>query len=85
MDSKYNLPINLGNPCEFTMLELASKVIALTGSKSKIKYLTLPKDDPKQRKPDITLAKRILRWQPRVSLDDGLASSLPYFKEKLKI
>jgi len=72
-------PINLGNPGEFTMLELAEKVIELTGSKSKIVYQPLPEDDPKMRQPDITLAKRHLEWQPEVGLEEGLRHTIAYF------
>jgi UDP-glucuronate decarboxylase len=74
-------PINLGNPNEFTILELAKTVIELTGSKSKLEYLPLPSDDPKQRQPDITLAQNILGWQPQVALRDGLNRVIPYFQE----
>lgn len=78
-------PVNLGNPAEFTMLELAEKVIKLTGSKSDLIYLPLPKDDPTQRQPDITLAKKHLNnWQPNVKLDDGLIHTIKYFRELLK-
>ncbi len=73
-------PINIGNPGEFTIKELAEKVIELTNSKSKIIYKDLPKDDPKKRKPDITLAQNILEWAPRVSLDYGLIKTIEYFK-----
>lgn len=73
-------PVNIGNPCEFTMLELAEKVIKLARSKSKIIFLPLPVDDPKQRQPDIGLAKEKLSWQPRVSLDDGLKETIKYFR-----
>jgi len=76
-------PINLGNPGEFTMLELAEKVIALSGSKSKLNYMPLPADDPKQRQPDITLAKKVLNWQPTIALDEGLSKTIAYFKELL--
>lgn len=76
-------PVNLGNPGEFTMLELAEKVVALTHSKSKIVFEPLPKDDPKQRRPDISKAKNILGWQPTVMLDEGLAKTIEYFKTKL--
>lgn len=77
-------PVNLGNPSEFTMLELAEKVIKLTGSKSKLVYLPLPQDDPTQRQPDITLAKKHLNgWQPSVKLDDGLVRTIEYFKTLL--
>ena len=76
-------PINLGNPVEFTMLGLAKLVIELTGSRSEIKFLPLPVDDPKQRQPDIGLALRELHWRPRVSLRDGLARTVAYFDELL--
>jgi UDP-glucuronate decarboxylase len=76
----YNLPINIGNPGEFTILELAEKVIKLTGSKSKIIHEPLPSDDPKQRKPDITKAKKFLDWEPSVNLEDGLKETIRYFK-----
>jgi UDP-glucuronate decarboxylase len=72
-------PINLGNPNEFTMIELAEKVLHLTGGKSKLKFLPLPIDDPKQRQPDIRLAKENLDWQPKVSLEDGLKETITYF------
>ena len=72
-------PINIGNPDEFTIMELAEKVIALTGSGSKIIHKDLPSDDPKQRKPDIQKAKKILGWEPKVSLDEGLKSTIAYF------
>lgn len=73
-------PINLGNPNEFTMLELAEKVILKTGSKSKLKFEALPQDDPKQRQPDISKAKERLGWQPTVSLDEGLDLTIDYFR-----
>ena len=76
-------PINLGNPGEFTMLELAEKIIQLTGSKSKLVFMSLPIDDPKQRLPDITLAKENLGWQPKVNLEDGLKETINYFKKLL--
>lgn len=75
-------PVNTGNPGEFTMLELAEKVIELTHSKSKIVYCPLPGDDPKQRKPDITLAKEKLNWEPKIKLVEGLERTIEYFKEK---
>ncbi len=77
-------PVNLGNPGEFTMLELAEKVLALTGSKSKIVYQPLPQDDPTQRKPVIDLAKKELAWEPKVALDEGLKKTIAYFKEVCK-
>jgi UDP-glucuronate decarboxylase len=73
-------PINLGNPNEFTMLELAEKVLLKTGSKSKLKFEALPQDDPKQRQPDISKAKKRLSWQPKVSLDEGLELTIDYFR-----
>jgi UDP-glucuronate decarboxylase len=76
----YNLPINIGNPGEFTILELAEKVIKLTGSKSKIIHEPLPSDDPKQRKPDISKAKKILNWEPSVNLEEGLKKTIEYFR-----
>jgi len=76
-------PINLGNPNEFTILELARKVVDLTGSKSKIDYQTLPPDDPLQRKPDITLANEKLQWGPKIPLEHGLKKTIPYFERIL--
>ena len=75
-------PVNTGNPGEFTMLELAQKIIELTGSRSKIVYRPLPGDDPKQRKPDITLAKETLDWEPKIRLEEGLKRTIAYFEEK---
>lgn len=74
-------PVNLGNPGEFTMLELAQKVIRLTDSASKLVYMPLPSDDPTQRKPIIDLAKEKLEWQPQIALDEGLLKTIEYFKE----
>ena len=73
-------PVNIGNPGEFTMLELAEKVIEFTGSKSEIVFEPLPQDDPKMRRPDITLAKEKLDWEPKVKLDEGLKKTIEYFK-----
>lgn len=73
-------PINIGNPNEFTILQLAQQVILQTGSKSKIKFLPLPQDDPQQRKPDIELAKKSLDWSPTVQLEEGLSKTITYFK-----
>lgn len=78
-------PINLGNPGEFSMLELAEKVIQLTQSKSKLVFKALPTDDPKQRQPDISLAKENLGWQPKVNLEDGLKETISYFKKLLNV
>jgi len=78
-------PVNIGNPGEFTMLELAELTLKLTGSKSKIVFRPLPQDDPKKRKPDITLAKGKLGWEPQVPLDEGLKRTIAYFKELLAL
>jgi UDP-glucuronate decarboxylase len=75
--------MNIGNPSEFTILELAQKVIDLTGSASKIVYEPLPSDDPKQRQPDIEQAKKVLQWEPKVSLDEGLKPTIEYFDKLL--
>jgi UDP-glucuronate decarboxylase len=85
MNSRVNFtgPVNIGNPVEFTMIELAEKVLSLAGSKSKIKHQPLPPDDPKQRKPDITLAKQELSWEPKIALQDGLKETIEYFKKYL--
>jgi len=76
-------PLNLGNPVEFTIRELAEKVLSLTGSKSRIERKPLPQDDPRQRQPDIALAKGKLDWQPKVALEDGLKETVRYFRELL--
>jgi UDP-glucuronate decarboxylase len=77
-------PINLGNPSEFTMLQLAEKIITLTGSRSRIEYHPLPTDDPKQRQPDITKARSILGWEPKTELAVGLVNTIHYFDGLLK-
>jgi len=74
-------PVNIGNPSEFTILQCAQQVLAVTGSKSKIRYEALPTDDPKQRKPDIGKARRLLDWEPKVAFDAGLRMSLDYFRQ----
>ena len=79
-DPDFRGPVNLGNPGEFTMLELAQKVILKTGSGSKLMFCPLPGDDPKQRKPDITLAKEKLGWAPAIALDEGLEKTISYYK-----
>ena len=81
--SEQNEPVNIGNPNEMTIQNLADKILQATGSKSKIVQVPLPEDDPKTRQPNITLAKNLLDWEPKVSLDEGLESTLKYFKEKL--
>jgi UDP-glucuronate decarboxylase len=74
-------PVNLGNPEEFTILELAEMIIKKTNSKSKITFQELPQDDPKKRKPDISLAKEVLGWEPKIKLDDGLDKTIKYFSD----
>ena len=81
MNSKYqNGPINLGNPDEHTILELAGKIIELTNSESKIIHKDLPQDDPSKRRPDISLAQKVLKWSPKVSLEEGLSKTIEYFR-----
>ena len=77
-------PVNIGNPGELTMLQLAETVLRLSGSKSKIIHLPLPSDDPKQRQPNIDLAKSKLGWAPKVDLEDGLNETITYFKTLFK-
>lgn len=77
-------PVNIGNPGEFTILELAEKVIGMTGSKSKIIHKPLPADDPVQRRPDIGLARRMLDWEPVIDLEEGLKKTIAYFEEELR-
>jgi UDP-glucuronate decarboxylase len=84
IDSDEEGPMNLGNPGEFTITELAQKIIEKTGSKSKIIHLPLPGDDPLQRKPDISLAKKHLNWRPKISLSEGLDETIIYFKDQIK-
>jgi len=76
-------PINIGNPREMTITEIATTIIRMTGSKSRIIYKPLPTDDPKQRRPDITLARTLLKWEPKVALDEGLVKTLEYFRSKI--
>ena len=78
-------PINIGNPEEFTISQLASQVLELTQSKSKLEFFPLPEDDPKQRRPDITLAKDLLNWAPKISLQQGLTETVKYFQKTLQI
>jgi len=77
-------PVNIGNPTEFTILECAQRVIAVTGSESKIDFRPLPQDDPKQRRPDIAKARRLLGWEPKVDLETGLTLSLEYFRNAMR-
>ena len=81
--SDENLPVNIGNPDEFTILECAKHVLRVTGSKSKITYEPLPQDDPKQRCPDITKARQLLGWEPKINLETGLQMSLDYFRKAI--
>jgi len=84
MDAKdFTGPVNIGNPEEYTILDFATKIIAMTGSRSKIVYGPLPSDDPTQRQPDISLAAERLGWKPRVSVDDGLSRTIAYFRQEL--
>jgi dTDP-glucose 4,6-dehydratase len=84
MMSNYDLPVNIGNPAELTMVEFAKEIIAATGSRSKLTYKPLPQDDPKQRRPDISKAKKILKWEPKVPLKDGLKTTIEYFRAKVR-
>jgi dTDP-glucose 4,6-dehydratase len=83
MMSGHSQPVNIGNPHEMTMLEFAREIISATGSRSRMVFRPLPQDDPKQRRPDITRAKRWLHWEPRVTLAKGLKATIAYFREKL--
>src|ERR1700730_2409608 len=80
-----HLPVNIGNPTEFTILECAHRVLAVTGSKSRIRHQPLPQDDPKQRCPDITKAKTLLGWEPKIDLESGLRLSLEYFRKAAQV
>jgi dTDP-glucose 4,6-dehydratase len=77
------MPTNIGNPNEMTIKQFADKILALTGSKSKIDHRPLPQDDPKVRQPDISKARKLLGWEPKVSLDDGLKRTYEYFRERM--
>jgi dTDP-glucose 4,6-dehydratase len=83
MMSNYDLPVNIGNPNELTMLQFAQQIIHATKSHSKIVFKPLPQDDPKQRRPDITRARKTLKWEPKVRLADGLKQTIQYFKTKV--
>jgi dTDP-glucose 4,6-dehydratase len=83
MMSDENLPVNIGNPQEMTMLEFARAIIAATGSRSKITYKPLPQDDPKQRRPDITKARRLLKWEPKVAFAGGMAQTIEFFRGRV--
>jgi UDP-glucuronate decarboxylase len=82
-DDSFTGPVNIGNPGEFTIWELANKVIELTGSSSQIVQQPLPQDDPKQRRPDITVAKAMLGWEPKINLEQGLTKTIDYFKQAI--
>jgi dTDP-glucose 4,6-dehydratase len=84
MLSSVNEPVNIGNPREMTLEELATRIIDMTGSKSRIVYRPLPVDDPKVRQPDITKARTLLEWEPRVPVEEGLATTIEYFRTKLQ-
>jgi len=81
--SDEHMPVNIGNPNEFTILECAKRVLAVTGSKSKIRYEPLPQDDPQQRQPDISKARQLLGWEPKIELETGLKLSLEYFRKEI--
>ena len=83
LKADHHLPVNIGNPHEMTVLEFAKKIIELTASKSEIVYKPLPEDDPQVRQPDITKARQILGWEPKVKLEDGLMKTIAYFRTKL--
>jgi dTDP-glucose 4,6-dehydratase len=84
MLSKENDPVNIGNPREMTIREIAETIIRMTGSKSRIVSKPLPTDDPKQRRPDITRARTLLNWEPRVDLEQGLVNTIEYFRAKVE-
>jgi dTDP-glucose 4,6-dehydratase len=83
MESNVNDPVNIGNPREMTLEDLARTIIRMTGSTSKIVYRPLPEDDPKVRQPDITRAKTLLGWEPKVALEQGLETTIEYFRGKI--
>ena len=83
MMSDHELPMNIGNPAEMTVLEFAKEIIRATHSRSKITFKPLPQDDPKQRRPDITRARKHLRWTPKVALAEGLVQTIEYFRQRL--
>jgi dTDP-glucose 4,6-dehydratase len=82
MDAQFNKPVNIGNPNEMTILEFARLILRLTGSRSSIEYLPLPVDDPKTRRPDITRAKEVLGWEPRVPVEEGLKKTIEWYRLK---
>jgi dTDP-glucose 4,6-dehydratase len=84
MSSEVSEPVNIGNPAEITVLDFAREIIRLTGSRSRVTHCPLPKDDPRQRRPDITRARTWLKWEPRLSLTEGLQQTIPYFRERIR-
>jgi UDP-glucuronate decarboxylase len=84
-DNEVTGPMNLGNTCEFTMCQLADMVIKITGSRSKLVFDPLPVDDPRQRQPDITMARRIIEWEPATSLEEGLKTTIRYFEQLVSL
>jgi dTDP-glucose 4,6-dehydratase len=84
MQTRVNEPVNIGNPQEMTLLELAKRIIRLASSRSEIVFRPLPVDDPKVRQPDISRARSLLKWEPRVDTDEGLRTTLDWFREKLR-
>ena len=82
--SDFHEPVNLGNPREMTIKQFADEIIRITGTKSTIEYKPLPEDDPKVRQPDISRAKNVLGWEPRVSFEEGITRTIKYFRESLK-
>jgi dTDP-glucose 4,6-dehydratase len=85
MDSNVNEPVNIGNPHEMTIEGIAKTIIQMTGSKSRIVYQDLPVDDPKVRQPDITRARTLLGWEPKVKLEQGLVKTIEYFRKKMGV
>jgi UDP-glucuronate decarboxylase len=83
-DGSYAEPVNMGNPAETTILEFATRIIELTGSSSRIVFRDLPSDDPRQRQPDISLARKMLGWEPKIDVDTGLKKTIEYFERVLK-
>ena len=83
LNSKLNEPVNIGNPCEYTILEFAKIIQKLTDSKSKIVFQELPCDDPKVRQPDITKAKKLLKWSPKISVEEGIGRTIKWFRKKI--
>nr|NIQ02228.1 NAD-dependent epimerase/dehydratase family protein [Nitrospinaceae bacterium]NIR56195.1 NAD-dependent epimerase/dehydratase family protein [Nitrospinaceae bacterium]NIS86651.1 NAD-dependent epimerase/dehydratase family protein [Nitrospinaceae bacterium]NIT83484.1 NAD-dependent epimerase/dehydratase family protein [Nitrospinaceae bacterium]NIU45689.1 NAD-dependent epimerase/dehydratase family protein [Nitrospinaceae bacterium] len=84
LTSSVTVPVNIGNPVELTLLEMAEKILQVSGSKSKIVHKPLPEDDPKVRRPDIGQARKLLNWEPRVDLEEGLRATLEYFKQRIE-